>query len=445
VALGGALFQMFAPVAGAAKEATMGKSATGDSNGVMMAGTAKIDITPKQGEARDIRNRDLRLHDSLYARVLCLRQGGTTLAIVSLDLGIFASERVVREAKEKFGVDHVLLCCTHTHATPIAEALVIKPPLGDWTRKPVDPGTIIDWSKLSSDPWHAAVEEKILQAIGEASKKLFPARVTGGEGPFQSAYMAHNRRLVRPDGKVEMMWDNPNRIPTSPIDPTVGFIRVEDMDGKVRAFAVHYACHPVGTMKTDFISRDFPGATVDYIEEQLGADCMAMFLQGASGDLDPYDLRLTGQHQLDVIKQAGISLGKGALKVSKSVPTPVNGAPGSLKVETNLLAIQNRDGKASTEVRIATVVINGGMALVAIPGEPFIQHQLDLRELSPVSNAFMLGISYSGEGSPFVIYLPTVKAVEEGGYGATECSFLEPGAGALIVEAAVASLKRCKE
>ncbi len=444
-AVGGGLIQMLDAAAPAGEGKSEGATAGTPSAGQMMAGTAKVDIAPPDGEGIDILNKKMRGGEPLYARVLVLQQGGIRVAIVSLDLIVFASAKVIEQAREKWGVDHVLLCGTHTHASPVPQGMVIKPPLGDWTRLPKDPGTMIDWPGLSSDPWYAATEEKIVQAIGEATKHMFPARVAAGEGPFQSAYMAHNRRRVHPDGRVEMMWDNPKRIPTTPVDPTVGFIRVEDLSGKPRALVVHYACHPVGTMGAGFVSRDFPGATVDYIEEQLGPDCMAMFVQGASGDIDPYDMRLTGQYRLDMIRQAGISLGKGVLRVSESVPSPDASAPESLRVEKCLLNIPNRDGKASTDVGVAVVVINNQAALVGIPGEPFIQHQLDLRERSPMPNVFMTGLTYSGQGSPFVIYLPTVQAAKEGGYGAQECTFLDPGAGAKMVDAALASLKGLKK
>ena len=53
--------------------------------------------------------------------------------------------------------------------------------------------------------------------------------------------MAHNRRLVK-DGKGIAMWDNPDRRPTSPIDPTLGVLRIEkghvasaELDGRVTA------------------------------------------------------------------------------------------------------------------------------------------------------------------------------------------------------------------
>jgi hypothetical protein len=240
-------------------------------------------------------------------------------------------------------------------------------------------------------------------------------------------------------GIVSAMWENPDRRPTKPVDPTVGVIRVEDMTGKVRAFAVQYACHPVTLMGASAVSRDYPGAMVDHIEQELGPDCMAMFLQGASGDLDPYDLHnLRGENRFNIARQAGISLAKGALQIAQSLKPQ---SASAIQVKESLLTIPNRHGKLSTEVGLLTMAIGRELALVAIPGEPFIQHQLDLTAQSPIANSFIIGLAYHGKGTPFVVYIPTAQAVKEGGYGASECSFLAPEAGEKMVCEAVARLQ----
>jgi neutral ceramidase len=405
-----------------------------------LAGTAKVDITPAENAAVDILGKPLRLRDKLYARVLVLKDHACSVAIVSVDSIVFASPKVIAEAKSKFGVDYVILSSTHTHTGMVPRGMIIKPPeFPDWTRSPKAPADTIDWPGLSNDPWYASTEEKIVMAIGRASQNMFAARIMTGKGSFESAYMAHNRRLVR-DGRVTALWENPDRRPTQPIDPTVGVIRVEDLSGKPRAFAVHYACHPVTLMGTGMLSRDFPGAMVDYLEEQLGEECLAMYLQGAQGDLDPYDLHnLRGENRFNIAWQAGISLGKGALRIARELKDSIEQP--RLQVKESLLKIPNRTGNASTEVGMLTVVINRNLALVAIPGEPFIQHQLDLTAKSPIQNTLILGIAYHGRGTPFVVYIPTVQAVLEGGYGATECSFLAPNAGEQMVDEALTSIQ----
>lgn len=408
------------------------------------AGTAKVEITPTEEDAVNLLGQKLELRDPLYARVLVLKNQEVSLAIVTVDLIVFSSRKVIAEAKAQWGVDHVILCASHTHAGMAPRGLIISPPKApDWTRNGKDPGVSLDWPGLSQDPWYAAVEEKIIAAIGEATRHLFEARIAAGKGPFESAYMAHNRRLVRPDGGVTALWENPDRRPTKPVDPTVGVIRIEDLSGRTRAFAVHYACHPVALMGAGVVSRDYPGAMVDFIEEQLGDDCLGMFLQGASGDLDPYDLHnLRGENRFNIVRQAGISLGKGALRVAATLKTREEGAPVGIQVRESLLTIPHRLGTQTSEVGLLTVVIDRQLALVAIPGEPFIQHQLDLTAQSPLATSLILGLAYHGKGSPFVVYLPTAQAVKEGGYGASECSFLAPDAGASLVTEAVSAIRR---
>ena len=200
----------------------------------LWAGTAKVDITPAEDVAVDILGTSLTVRDPLYARVLVLKDEKVSLAIVSVDLILFASPKVIAEAKAKWGVDHVILSATHTHAGMVPRGLVIQPPASpDWTRSGKAPADTIDWPGLSADPWYAATEEKVVAAIGKALQNPFAARLVAGKGPFESAYMAHNRRLVR-DGRVTPLWENPDRRPTQPIDPTVGVLRVEDASGKPR-------------------------------------------------------------------------------------------------------------------------------------------------------------------------------------------------------------------
>ena len=414
-----------------------------DETANLMAGTAKVDITPPEKDAVNLAGQPLRKRDSLYARVVVLKDQKVSLAIVSVDLIVFSSLKVITEARKKWGVDHVILCATHTHAAMAPRGLLIKPPFSpDWTRNGKDPGTTIDWPALSSDPWYAETEDKIIAAIGKAMNNLFAAKLVSGKGPFESAYMAHNRRLVRNDGSVVAFWENPDRRPTKPIDPTVGVIRIDDLTGKPRALMVQYACHPVATMSAGMVSRDFPGAMVDHIEQELGDNCMGMFLQGAQGDLDPYDLHnLKGENRFNIVRMAGISLAKGALKTASTFKKTTKTESTPIQIKESLLTLAHRNGTNTSNVGILTVVINKDLALVAIPGEPFISHQIELTEKSPIKNTLILGLAYHGKGSPFVVYIPTVQAVKEGGYGAPECSFLAADAGEKMITEAVLSIQ----
>ena len=78
--------------------------------GGLLAGTAKINITPE--------NTKQPVHDKVNARALVLEIDGKRLAFVSVDLGIYTSEHLVAACKEKFGLSQLVLSSSHTHSDP---------------------------------------------------------------------------------------------------------------------------------------------------------------------------------------------------------------------------------------------------------------------------------------------------------------------------------------
>src|SRR5581483_4227038 len=204
------------------------------------------------------------VHDPLYATVLVLDSGATTLALVSCDLQEFVSARVGAEAREKFGVTLTILSMSGTHAGPATAD--------------------------ARPPWFTAAEDKIIAAIGEARKAEFPAELGVGTG---RAYLAFNRRKVT-DGHARTWWRNLEGAPSHPLDPTVNVIAIRQGQN-VRAVLVNYAARAtvLGPAITEF-SADYPGAMRRTVEAQTsGALCL--FVQGASGDISPYREREPGK------------------------------------------------------------------------------------------------------------------------------------------------------
>jgi len=84
-------------------------------SGRLKAGTAKVDITPPVGQpmggflARLKKNNEAceGIHDRLFARVVVLDDGDTSVAIVTMDLLFFSSRRVVTQAKDKWNTQEL--------------------------------------------------------------------------------------------------------------------------------------------------------------------------------------------------------------------------------------------------------------------------------------------------------------------------------------------------
>ena len=200
---------------------------------------------------------------------MVLEAEGKRLALVTLDLGrVFgpASLAGLRERLAKTsGISLLLITASHTHSGP----------------------NILDEYPSHRPPsWEAADLDKIAGAVAEACAHLTEARLGTGYG---RAYIGYNRRRVFPDGTVSMFWTNPDKVPTSPVDPTVSVLRIDTAAGKPLAVLVNYACHPVvfGPDNLQY-SADYVGVMARTVEEAVGGSPLCLFLQGGDGDINPY-------------------------------------------------------------------------------------------------------------------------------------------------------------
>ena len=75
-------------------------------------------------------------------------------------------------------------------------------------------------------------------------------------------------------------------VPDRPIDPSVGVLRVDDLDGNPIAVVFRYSAHPVTVgSRSQVASPDYPGPARDVLERSLGG--LALFLQGCGGNVNP--------------------------------------------------------------------------------------------------------------------------------------------------------------
>jgi len=309
------------------------------------AGLARVEITPgtsmtMYGYAKRTCGASNGTHDPLFAKVLVLRTGDSRMAIVTLDLGIFMSERLRKDVAGKLNIPVLLLAASHTHSGP--EFLV------------EETGT----ATPEGAPYLAEVERKVFSAVEEASKAIFPARLSVGRGSLQLGY---NRLLPREDGRSRALFDNLERVPYGPVDPEVVVLRVEDAaSGAARALIVHYACHSVVLGPTNCkYSADWPGAMQAKVEAEMpGTQCM--FVQGGAGDVNPLFMGRTGNESDDFVpvKKMGELLADEVLKTAREMKP---GAPNrqSIRSTSQTLTFRSRwDRDKQVEAVITTVLIN---------------------------------------------------------------------------------------
>ena len=218
--------------------------------------------------------------------------------------------------------------------------------------------------------------------------------------------------------------------PTGITDQTVNVMRVNDDSGNTRIMLVNYACHPVAVGESYQVSADYPGYMSNYIEQQIPT-AMGMFITGAAGDIDTTRM---GSHTY--AKNAGEDLAKEALSVNTQ---PISS--GLIEAQMDIMTFNDRWGSShgTHDEAIVTVVLGNSMAFVTAPGEFFVQHQINLRQQSPLQNTFFFGYSYPGEGEVYPLYIPTVEAANQGGdnYGGNYVTYLQKDAGELMINRAL--------
>jgi len=403
------------------------------------AASAKADITP--ADSRDLwgytnrKGPSIGTLDPLYAKILLLDDGSHRLALVTLDLGRpfgVDSMNVVRERIRKSAdVEQVFFFASHTHSGPVIDET---------------------YAAGKRPAWETAALDRIASGIEQAAARLAPASIGTGEG---EVYIGHNRRYIQPDGTVKMLWRNATKIPTHPLDPRVGILRVDSRDGKVLAVMVNYACHPVVFGPDNLrYSADWPSAMAEVVEHALGEGTVCLFLQGAAGDINPYYDKMELKEDAEkLMRQSGREVGDEALRVAKTiVPKPPEHPELQFALDSRRFQLRYDPEKllaaVKTQVRpevveryrkyletplelpVTTLLINREIALMGMPGEPFVEFGLDFRDRSPARFSFFGGYANGYHG-----YFPTIRAAVGGGYGAEGIvARTEVGAGEAMVD-----------
>lgn len=410
----------------------------------LRAGVAQAEITPPAGEKLwGYFNRTKPAEgalDPLFARVLVLEADGKRMALAVLDLGrAFGPAGIARlreAARKSSDVDYVLVQATHTHAGPVI---------------------LDEYPEGKTPAWESTAIDKTAAAIAEAAGSLVPARLGTGRG---SAFIGYNRIRVNPDGSVTMFWRNETRVPTAPLDPTVTVVRLDKVDGSPLAVLVNHACHPVIFAWDNLqYTADFPRFTVKAVEEALPG-AMGFFLQGAPGDINPYFATQTlEKNPVAQSEWTGRRLGEEAARVARSIRIEADENASLSFVEDTLRfslrwdpekfrqAIIAAYGESILEsfaprlagelsAPVAVVLVNKRLAMMTMPGEPFVDYQISWRDRAPVREALFLGYANGYMG-----YFPTIRAAGLGGYGAASATtWVEVGAGERMVDHALVRL-----
>ncbi len=393
----------------------------------LKAGVARANITPPVG-AITSGNPSAGITGEMFAKALVLDDGKTKAALVTVDVCMLCGQ-VVSETRERIeqavGIPGrcVMFAASHTHSSPAT------------MREAWGPGA-------ENVPDHSYIDQlvaKMAGAVSEADSRLAEARIGVGEGnaPFNI-----NRWIPTPDGPKGARW-GPN--PDAPTDETLSVLRVDRPDGTPLAAMVNFAAHASVASWGKYFCADYPGYMQETLENFYGGGTTVMFANGASGDLKIKWLKTKEDGSIDfaygdakAARRWGRVIAGAALSVMEQIETteqelkisaaskiadlPMLPLPSVDQIEKRLadkqkagedttweerILPQLRDGTAPTTIdgEVQLIRLGNDIALLAVPGELFVEIGLRMRAELGCKHLFIVGYANGYTG-----YLPTAES-----------------------------------
>ena len=421
----------------------------------LRVGTYETDITPKLG-THLIGGFGPRpavgIKDPLHAKAIVVSNEEDILALVTVDLCMIQRDYLdlaKARIEERTGIppENVLISATHTHTGPAATSILA-----------VD----IDHE------YAALVAHRAADAVECALQRLQPCELLCGTGAVDQVF---NRRWTMKDGTVRC---NPGYQieqldrPAGPVDRELGLLAFRSAEGAPLALYVNYSLHYVGSSPSNHVSADYFARVDNNLRRALGTP-LAIVANGTSGDVNNCDFANPApRHEMvdgQAIKVAGIVAAEAARAYYQASPGREVTLRGALReitvtrreVDAEQLAEDERTvahmdrmkptseqvyaferlalAKEPVEQKTWVQALRiGDVGLVGLPGEIFVEFGLRIKEESPLRPTFCASLA-----NDWVGYVPTPRALEEGGYETwtARSSKLTADAGPRMVETAL--------
>jgi neutral ceramidase len=334
-----------------------------------------------------------------------------------------------RRVGETCGIpqEQIFINATHTHSGPL---------VSEWFGEVPEPETI------------DGITSGTIQAIQEAQASMEEVEVKRGQGVLQG--IAKDRHFLQetPDPTLQVL----------------GFYAGSRLKGCV----VNFALHPtvLGAENLHF-SADYPGYVRKYLAQHYQG-CTTLILNGAAGNINigySADASALGEKMnfrtFEKAQEVGLAMAQRALLVledslvmdevklsalCRKIRLPLKKLPSLVQLDDEIsgleglqrvyrecvrdtvkrLAIDTKE-HLDTEIRALRL---GEVIVLGIPGEPFAELGLAIKEGWPSTQVMVVGYA-----NGYVGYLPTRSAYEAGVYEAETSVFDSNAADILVCEA----------
>ena len=353
------------------------------------------------------------------------------------------------------------------------------------------------------EPYVPKMIDAIAAAIVQAYEAAEPVNLFAGTTTQQTP-VAFNRRYLMKNGEYRT-WiglKDPNVLRAAgPIDPEIGMVLFRDPEKKQPSVVLSSHALHLDTVGGTLWSADYPSFIERTIQGSLGSDYVSMFANGCCGNINHVDPNSETRNTTEFI---GTALGK---TIAAAVPQLAKIAAPRLQVRRDVVKLPLQQSTAeqlarskqllreiqagkvpdfyehvdaykrivleqfrgqpdieetmsligwglcasksgcgeSLPVDVQVITLGRDVAIVALPGEVFVEYGLQIKNASPFKTTLVVELCNNVETIYIPTrsaYIPTRDSFTAGGYEVVNSTTL-PGAGDLLVDAAVRLLVDC--
>lgn len=421
----------------------------------LLAGYAKVDITPKAplplgGYGNSLNRISNGLLDYIYVTALALEDAqGNAMVLLGIDMGNTSGALIQNtraRISEKTGIpeERVVLSASHMHSFPDLDA---------------------DYAGVGA--YSNELSKALIQAAVEAVEDLAPAKMEINTVQTEGLNFVRRYEL---EGGVFVGYESD--ITESGLavvgheteaDRSLQLLKLLREGDKKDILLANFQVHPhrgAGSSSTQ-ITADLVGAFRTEVENKL--DCHVIYITGASGNLNPYSA-IPEENITSNYKEQGIALAQYAIEADSTYTPVESGSLGSTTQlfdgeidhsldhmvniaqealsyyqQTNSVAamrekylsqginspnhakmIVNRSSKWEAPFSIWAIGV-GDIGFAIVPYEMFDTQGVFIKENSPFAMTIVTTCANGGFG-----YMPSQLACEHGGYEADN-TYFEPG------------------
>ena len=386
----------------------------------MKIGLSRASITPVNLESVNSLNSHsfISILDNIYCNIIALDFNATKALFISLDLvwidDIFC-ENLINLIKSKFifNEENIVISATHAHTSPqIIDKFSNCIFNSDEYRKYL---TNVTFKAVSF------AIDNMIEGYGEISVSKTSQNINRRKLVFNLKYFFRFNRVIA---------NRPNK--DGIVDDEIVSIRFYDNDDIPVGMFVNFSAHPT-LAKMQSISSDYPGAISDLMIKRHGKLFVTCFFQGFCGNIKPNIIKRNKHNvgniglklllnlfdrmtfQKDLSKERIIDYAKAIIFeldnpyiVLKFNKINIKSIIRKIKLKTKI-DNPNKD----TILRIQILKIGPKFAFIALNGEIFSEYSVWIRNQLKKNGITTMSNGYSGG---MIGYIPTSKAIEEGGY-----------------------------